>query len=167
MKQKIIVLGGSFNPPTKAHQAFLLSAVEALGADLGIYVPAPYAYVKKKMNKTPYPNEVVDEKIRMNMLLAMAADDPRLRADDLEYHRKGMTYTYHTLETLQGKYPDAELYFLAGADKLKIIPRWGYIDAILEKFHIIVTDRDGMNAWTEIESDSILSKHKDHFLRRA
>ena len=51
MKQKIIVLGGSFNPPTIAHQVFLLSAIEALGADLGIFVPAPYPYVKKKMAK--------------------------------------------------------------------------------------------------------------------
>ena len=163
MKQKIIVLGGSFNPPTIAHQTFLLSAIDALGADLGIFVPAPYPYVKKKMTKTPYPYEVVDEKIRMDMLLAMCAEDPRLRADDLEYHRKGMTYTYHTLEALQKKYPDAELYFLAGADKLKIIPKWGYIEEFLKKFHIIVTDRDGTNAWAEIEADKILCKYKEHF----
>ena len=163
MKQKIIVLGGSFNPPTIAHQAFLLSAVEALGADLGIFVPAPYPYVKKKMAKTPYPHEVADEKIRMDMLLAICAENPRLRADDLEYRRKGMTYTYHTLEALQKKYPDAELYFLAGADKLKIIPKWGYIEEFLKKFHIIVTDRDGTNAWAEIEADKTLCKYKDHF----
>ena len=112
MKQKIIVLGGSFNPPTIAHQTFLLSAIEALGADLGIFVPAPYPYVKKKMAKTDHPNEVIDEKIRMEMLLAMCAEDPRLRADDLEYHKKGMSYTYHTLEALQEKYPDAVLIML-------------------------------------------------------
>ncbi len=163
MKQKIIVMGGSFNPPTVAHQTFLLAAIHALGADLGIYVPAPYAYVKKKMSKTPYPNEVVDEKIRMEMLLAMAKDDSRLRTDDFEYQRNGMTYTYHTLEALQEKYPDAELYFLAGADKLKIIPKWKYIHSFLEKFHIIVTDRDGMNAWAEIEAEKTLCRHKDHF----
>lgn len=163
MKQKIIVLGGSFNPPTIAHQTFLLSAIDALGADFGIFVPAPYPYVKKKMAKTPHPCEVVDEKIRMDMLLVMCAEDPRLHADDLEYHRKGMTYTYHTLEALQKKYPDAELYFLAGADKLQILPRWGYIEEFLKKFHIIVTDRDGTNAWAEIEADKLLCKYKDHF----
>ena len=164
MKQKIIVLGGSFNPPTIAHQTFLLSALEALGADLGIFVPAPYAYVKKKMAKTPYPNEVIDEKIRMEMLLTMCADDSRLCADDLEYSREGKTYTYPTLKALQEKYPDAEIYFLAGADKLKIIPKWKYINEFLENFHIIVTDRDDMNAWTEIEADETLSKYKHHFL---
>ena len=163
MKQKIIVLGGSFNPPTIAHQTFLLSAIDALGADFGIFVPAPYPYVKKKMAKTPHPCEVLDEKIRMDMLLVMCAEDPRLHADDLEYHRKGMTYTYHTLEALQEKYPDAELYFLAGADKLKIIPKWGYVEEFLKKFHIIVTDRDGTNAWAEIEADKTLCKYKDHF----
>ena len=163
MKQKIIVLGGSFNPPTIAHQTFLLSAVEALSADLGIFVPAPYAYVKKKMAKTAYPNEVIDEKIRMEMLLAMCADNPHLCADDLEYSKEGKTYTYPTLKALQEKYPDAEIYFLAGADKLQIIPKWKYINEFLENFHIIVTDRDGMNAWAEIESHKILKKYKDHF----
>ena len=163
MNQKIIVLGGSFNPPTRAHQAFLLSAIEALGADLGIYIPAPYTYVKKKMNKTPYPQEVVDEKIRLAMLQAMAAEDLRLRADDIEYHIQGKTYTYHTLEALQKKYPNAEIYFLAGADKLQIIPKWGHIQEFLEKFHILVTDRDDVNAWSEIEAHPILNKYKDHF----
>ncbi len=163
MNQKIIVLGGSFNPPTIAHKAFMLSAIEALGANLGIFVPAPYAYVKKKMNKTPYPDEVVDEKIRLLMLQAMSAEDPHLRADDLEYHIQGKTYTYHTLEALQAKYPDAELYFLAGADKLKIIPKWGHIHEFLEKFHILVTDRDDVDAWAEIEANPILNTHKDHF----
>lgn len=163
MKQKIIILGGSFNPPTRAHQKFLLSAIEALGADLGIFVPAPYAYVKKKMNKTPYPNEVVDEKIRLAMLQAMTADDPHLQADDIEYHIQGKTYTYHTLEALQIKYPDAELYFLAGADKLKIIPKWGHIQKFLEKFHILVTDRNDVNAWEEIENTPILNEHKNNF----
>ncbi len=138
--------------------------MEALSADLGIFVPAPYAYVKKKMAKTAYPNEVIDEKIRMEMLLAMCADNPHLCADDLEYSKEGKTYTYPTLKALQEKYPDAEIYFLAGADKLQIIPKWKYINEFLENFHIIVTDRDGMNAWAEIESHKTLKKYKDHFL---
>lgn len=56
MKEKIIVMGGSFNPPTIAHQ---------------------------------------------RLLLAMAEDDERLSADDLEFTRKEKGYTYETMLQLQ------------------------------------------------------------------
>ena len=163
MKQKIVVLGGSFNPPTRAHQSFLLGALNAIGADRGIYTPSPYAYVKKKMNKTPYPSEVIDEKLRMKMLLAMASEDPRLGADDFEYHQTGKTYTYDTLKHIRENNPDAEIYLLAGADKLREMPRWGCIDDLLSEFHILVTNRDGIDARAEILSNPKLRANQDHF----
>ena len=39
---KIVVMGGSFNPPTIAHQRLLLGAVKELGADKGIFVPSSH-----------------------------------------------------------------------------------------------------------------------------
>ena len=49
--QKIVVLGGSFNPPTLAHEKLLIGAVNQLSADLGIFVPSSDAYVRRKMSK--------------------------------------------------------------------------------------------------------------------
>ena len=51
MHEQIIVLGGSFNPPTIAHLRLLLGAVNALGADKGIFVPSSQGYVKSKMKR--------------------------------------------------------------------------------------------------------------------
>ena len=42
MNELIIVMGGSFNPPTIAHQRLLLGAVNELGADKGIFVPSSH-----------------------------------------------------------------------------------------------------------------------------
>ena len=36
--RKIVVMGGSFNPPTIAHQRLLVGAVKELGADTDIFV---------------------------------------------------------------------------------------------------------------------------------
>ena len=36
----------------------------------------------------------------------------------MEVDRKGRTYTYETLETLREQNPDAEYYFILGADSL-------------------------------------------------
>ena len=114
--KKIIVMGGSFNPPTIAHQKLLLAAVRELNAAKGIFVPSSHAYVKTKMRRAGHPEETLSESLRLAMLNAMAADDSRLAVDDLEYHRKEKGYTYETMVSLRAKYPDAELYFLAGGD---------------------------------------------------
>ena len=47
-KQRIVVLGGSFNPPTIAHYRLMKEAVDALGADLGFFVPVSDDYLKRK-----------------------------------------------------------------------------------------------------------------------
>ena len=78
MNKRIIVMGGSFNPPTIAHQRLLLGAVNALGADKGIFVPSSHAYVKTKMKRAKRPEETLPDHLRLKMLNAMAADDPRL-----------------------------------------------------------------------------------------
>ena len=73
---KIVVMGGSFNPPTIAHQRLLLGAVKELGADKGIFVPSPHIYVSIKMRRAKLPKEVLREDVRLRMLKAMCEDDP-------------------------------------------------------------------------------------------
>lgn len=48
-QSKIVVLGGSFNPPTTAHLALMKAAVDAAGAQLGLFVPTPFWYVEKSL----------------------------------------------------------------------------------------------------------------------
>ena len=163
MNKLIIVMGGSFNPPTIAHQRLLLGAVNALGADKGIFVPSSHAYVKTKMKRDKHPEETLPEHLRLKMLNAMAEDDPRLSVDDLEFHRKGKGYTYETMLDVQEKYPDATLYFLAGGDKVDIFPRWHRIQEFLDRFHIIVVRRDGEDPETAMVANDFLRSHKDKF----
>lgn len=163
MNERMIVMGGSFNPPTIAHQRLMLGAVDALNADKGIFVPSSNGYVKAKMKRAKHPEETLVEHLRLKMLTAMAEDDPRLAVDDLEFHRKGNGYTYETMLEVQEKYPDATLYFLAGGDKVDIFPRWHRINEFLERFHIIVIKRDGDDPDAAIEANDFLRQHKDKF----
>ena len=80
--EKIVVMGGSFNPPTLVHQKILLAAMEALGADRGLFVPSSHGYVQNKMEKLGQPQDVFSEQLRLEML-------SRLRAATLEeIHQK-------------------------------------------------------------------------------
>lgn len=161
--QTIIVMGGSFNPPTIAHQKLMLAAITHLGADQGIFVPSSHTYVSIKMKRAKQPREVLSQDLRLAMLNAMAADDPRLKVDDLEFHRKERAYTYETMESLQEKYPHATLYFLAGGDKVDIFPRWHRIREFLDRFHIIVTSRDDYDPAAAIEENPFLCQYRDRF----
>lgn len=163
MNQIMIVMGGSFNPPTLAHQRLLLGAVNTLGADRGVFVPSNHAYVKTKMKRAKHPEEVLCEHLRLKMLKTMAGEDPRLGVEDLEYRRKGRGYTYETMLALQEAYPDTTLYFLAGGDKVDIFPRWHRISEFLERFHIIVVRRDGEDPEAAIEANDFLRAHKEKF----
>lgn len=39
MMNNIVVMGGSFNPPTRAHLQLMKAAIEAVDACQGIFVP--------------------------------------------------------------------------------------------------------------------------------
>ena len=45
------------------------------------------------------------------------------------------------LEAIQKEYPETELYFVTGSDKLVVLPRWHRIDEFLERFGILVARR--------------------------
>ena len=69
--KKIVVMGGSFNPPTIAHQKMLLYVVEKLGAEKGIFVPSPYNYVYAKMERAGMSEETIPDEVRLERLEAM------------------------------------------------------------------------------------------------
>ena len=163
MENLIVVMGGSFNPPTIAHQKLLMTAVQELQADKGIFVPAPHEYVKIKMRRAKHPEEVLPESLRLAMLQAMAQEDSRLEVDDLEYHRTEKGYTYETMLDLQAAYPDTVLCFLVGADKLEVIPRWHRIREFIEKFHIVVMKRNGEDPERLMEEHPFFIQHRDMF----
>lgn len=163
MRKKIIVMGGSFNPPTIAHQELMLAAVNAIQADMGIFVPSSHEYVKRKMSRAGTPQEALNQYVRLQMLERMAEDNPRLSVDDHEYHLTKKSRTYDTMVYLQEKNPDAELFFLAGGDKVDIFPRWYRIKDFLEQFHIIVTNRDDYDAGAALAENSFLSLHRGRF----
>lgn len=164
MSQTIVIMGGSFNPPTKAHLELMLAAVNAVHADAGIYVPSSHVYVQKKMDKANHPDEVLDADLRLQMLCRMAEEDPRLSVDDHEYHETEKSRTFHTMTYFRERYPDAELLFLAGGDKLDIFPRWYRIKDFLEQFRIIVTSREGYDAAAALAEHPFLSAQRDRFV---
>ena len=70
---RIVVMGGSFNPPTVAHQVLMKAAMTAVDANLGYFVPVSDAYLRRKMRYIQQPL-ILSPELRIQMLNCMCAD---------------------------------------------------------------------------------------------
>lgn len=138
---RIVVMGGSFNPPTIAHLKMMRSALDQLGAEKGFFVPTADKSLRRKMRRAGFPEEVLPEGTRMEMLRAMAEEDSRLDVTDVEFKHPKHWYAQETMGYIQEQYPDAELYFLIGSDNLENYARAFRLVEFLEKYHYAVVDR--------------------------
>lgn len=139
--RKLVIMGGSFNPPTKAHLKLIQTAMDSVGADKGYFVPVSFAYLKRKMRKQGNGNLCIPDALRWKMLEAMCELDKRLAVSDLELY-KVQAETYNTLSTFAGRNPDTKCYFIVGADKLELMARLGRKTDFLDRFGLIVFSRE-------------------------
>src|SRR5699024_660433 len=111
MKNRIVVLGGSFNPPTIAHFKLMKAAVKAVDARLGIFVPTSFQYVARKMKKRKTPQAILSDETRLKMLESFCGEE-NLTVDRLQMDYETIRYDYEMLTELQEKYPQDQLYFV-------------------------------------------------------
>lgn len=160
---KIVVLGGSFNPPTIAHLKLMQTAMKAIDADKGFFVPTPYWYVERKLKRTGFRNDAMPNELRLKMLESICKEDERLFVSDYEMFRKERGFTYETLQKVSEENPNSKVYFLAGSDKLLIIPRWHRIREFVNDFVILVAKRNGEEPEKFINDNEFLSMNKQAF----
>ena len=141
-KPNIIVMGGSFNPPTIAHLKLIQAAMNAMCAERGYLVPVSHAYLKRKMVCAGCGNLCIPTEIRLQMLRAMTAQDTRVQIYEGEIH-EAFAITTRTMELIQEKHPNARLWFVAGEDKLDLIASLTNKYQFLPRFGVVVFARGG------------------------
>lgn len=137
--KRIVVMGGSFNPPTLAHYKLMKTALDAVDADLGFFVPVSDAYLKRKMARSGF-FMVLSPEVRIKMLETMCTDD-RMRVCDKEIGTV-VARTVDTLQEIQDDCPDAEVYFIMGDDKLSLLVHMAEKSAFLDRFKVVLYSRE-------------------------
>lgn len=84
--------------------------------------------------------------IRMEMLQAAVAREPRLKPDDRELRRGGISYTVETLQSLREELPDQPLCLILGMDAFRSIGTWHQWQRLLTMSHIVIAERPGAGA---------------------
>ena len=154
-RPKLVVLTGSFNPPTLAHLDLLKKAMAAVGAERGLFLPANDEYVRRKMAKA---NEsvVISAEARIAMLEAMCQSDSSLGLSlvDMDAAR---TCTYESLLRVSEQNPDYDVLLVIGADKIRIVPKWLRVNELLRDFKFVISRR-GDDAVEELIAKSPIAK---------
>ena len=155
-EKSIVVMGGSFNPPTIAHLRIMQKALEAVSAERGFFVPVSSPYLKRKMVKAGQSHLCLPDDLRIRMLKAMAESDGRIQIDTGEM-KEPFAITSRTMERIRQAYPDAGIYFVAGADKIGLLEEFQRKWDFLTKYGVIIFSRNGGRLLEEIVKHELLN----------
>jgi nicotinate-nucleotide adenylyltransferase len=138
-RRRIGIYGGTFDPIHLGHLLLAETCREQLRLDEVRFVPAHVSPFKTEQ----YPS---DDKQRLEMLQLAIAGQEAFVIDRREIERGGVSYTVETLRELNDEFPEAEFFFLMGADSLADFLKWKEPQEICRLAWIAVVERGGHHA---------------------
>ena len=133
---KIGIMGGTFDPIHHGHLVAASEAAYRFDLDKVIFVPTGQPWQKAD-------RDVTDAEHRYLMTMVATASNPRFTVSRVDIDRVGPTYTIDTLRDIREFYPEAELYFITGADALASIMSWRDWEEMLAMAHFVGVTRPG------------------------
>ena len=133
-KYRLGVMGGTFDPIHHGHLVAASEVASVFKLDEVIFVPTGQPWQK---------GEVTEGEHRYLMSVIATASNPRFKVSRVDIDREGPTYTVDTLRDIKAAYPDAELFFITGADAVAQILAWKDVDKIWELANFIAVSRPG------------------------
>src|SRR5690606_1842693 len=129
-------MGGTFDPIHHGHLVAASEAAARLDLDEVVFVPTGRPWLKH--HKT-----VTTPEHRYLMTVIATASNPRFTVSRVDVDRPGTTYTVDTLRELRVERPDADLYFITGADAVQQILSWKDADKLWDMAHFVAVTRPG------------------------
>lgn len=130
------IFGGTFNPIHIGHLALANYVCEYGGVDEIWFLVSPQNPFKKDL-------DLLDGRIRLEMVEASVREYPRFRASGFEFDMPCPSYTIDTLNRLSEVYPGREFILIIGADNWEIFGCWKASDEILRRYRVLVYPRVG------------------------
>jgi nicotinate-nucleotide adenylyltransferase len=128
------VMGGTFDPIHHGHLVAASEVGHAFALDEVVFVPTGRREEKDAASRA---------EDRYLMTVIATASNPRFSVSRVDIDRPGVTYTIDTLRELHAARPDAELFFITGADALARIMSWQDVDELFSLAHFVGCTRPG------------------------
>jgi nicotinate-nucleotide adenylyltransferase len=133
---KLGLFGGSFDPVHLGHLLVAQAAREELQFERLFFIPA--AQSPFKPDSTP-----TDARLRLQMLRLALAGQTKCEIDEQEIARGGPSYTIDTVREYRARFPEAELFYLIGADHVPQLPKWREAEELSRLTEFVVIPRPG------------------------
>jgi nicotinate-nucleotide adenylyltransferase len=131
------IMGGTFDPIHHGHLVAASEAAQVFALDEVIFVPTGQPWQKNG-------RDVSAAEDRYLMTVIATASNPRFSVSRVDIDRPGETYTIDTLRDLRAERgPDAELFFITGADALTRMIEWRDADELFKLAHFVGCTRPG------------------------
>ena len=128
------VMGGTFDPIHNGHLVAASEVASAFKLDAVLFVPTGEPSQKEQVSEGEH---------RYLMSVIATAANPRFTVSRVDIDRDGPTYTIDTLKDIKAAYPDAELFFITGADAIAQILQWKDVEQIWPLAHFVAVTRPG------------------------
>ena len=133
-RPRIGVMGGTFDPIHHGHLVAASEVQQQFDLDEVIFVPTGQPWMKP---------ETTGGEHRYLMTVIATAANPRFTVSRVDLEREGPTYTIDTLRDVRAERPDAELFFISGADAIAQIFEWKDVQELWDLAHFVAVSRPG------------------------
>ena len=135
-RPRLGVMGGTFDPVHHGHLVAASEVAARFDLDEVVFVPTGHPTFKQDQS-------VTEAEHRYLMTVIATASNPRFTVSRVDIERPGLTYTVDTLRDLKSTRPDADLYFITGADAIEQILTWKDAEELFSMAHFVAVTRPG------------------------
>lgn len=159
--KKIIVFGGTFNPLSRAHGELIKYLIKHFKADKGILLPTNDFFLHSWKH---FENEsILPLALRLKILEEFKKRNQKVEIELTEVN--GLTFkSYDSLMYLKDKYPNEEIMFAFGSEKLNELYKWYRIEDLLKNFKIVLIRRHFDNIDDVFNENDFIKSHKSSFV---
>lgn len=147
MSSKIVIFGGSFDPPHLGH-LIMAQWVADMFSEPVRFLPA---------GNPPHKNPSSTKEQRADMTRLAIAGNPNFLVDEYELGIEKFTYSVDTLKRYQREYgvDRDNLYFLLGSDSFNSMDSWRQPEEVIRLCTLIVYEREPISktTLTSLEKD--------------
>ncbi len=126
-QERIGLFGGTFDPIHLGHLILAYDALELLGLDRVIFLPATISPHKLSMPPLASPED------RLAMLQLATKGESKFSIDARELRREGPSYAIETVRALEKEIPGATLFYLLGEDHHPTLHYWKESEELKKK----------------------------------
>lgn len=130
---RVLLFGGTFDPPHNGHIHLLQQAIRAVAPDWVVVMPA--CLPPHKSPSTTAPD------LRLAMCRCFEPIFPDLEVSSWEIEQGGASYTVDTVAMLENRFPGAQIFLTVGSDMLLSFTGWKDWQQLLARTILVVQSR--------------------------